>query len=97
MEQFAHTGLQAWKQVEICGLVKKWKNANFLINIAIYLDVLALVKHLAGEERVGACSCCVSTMDLRRLIINHSFIITHLHSAFFKNNTSFHLIICHHR
>ena len=40
-EQLAKTDLQPLKQTEICGLVKKWKNANLIINIVIYLDVLA--------------------------------------------------------
>ena len=47
LEQLTQTDLQALKWAEICGLVKKWKNANFIINIAIYLDVLVPIKCLA--------------------------------------------------
>ena len=34
---------------------------------------------------------------IRSLIINHSFIITRSHRDFFKTNTAFRLIICHHQ
>ena len=34
LEQLAQTDLQALKRAGICGLVKKWKNANFIINVA---------------------------------------------------------------
>ena len=54
LEQLAQTDSQALKQTEICGLVKKCKNANLIINIAIYLDVLAPIKRLSvslHEER----------------------------------------------
>ena len=49
--QLAQTDLQALKRAEICGLVKKWKNANLIINIAIYLDVLAPIKRLHYHYR----------------------------------------------
>ena len=47
LEQLAQTDSQALKWVEICGLIKKWKNANLIINIAIHLGVLAPIKVLA--------------------------------------------------
>ena len=54
LEQLMQTDSQALKQTEICGLVKKWKNANSIINIAIYLDILVPIKRLSvllQEER----------------------------------------------
>ena len=51
---FLKTDSQALKRTEICGLIKKWKNSNLIINIAIYLDVLAPIKRLSvslHEER----------------------------------------------
>ena len=54
LEQLTQTDSQALKRTEICGLVKKWKNANLIINIAIYLAVLAPIKRRSvslQEER----------------------------------------------
>ena len=47
LEQLTQTDSQALEQVEICNLVKKWKNTNFFINIAIYVNVLAPIKCFA--------------------------------------------------
>ena len=47
LERLEQTGSQALKRTEICGLVKKWKIANLIINIAIYRDVLAPIRRLA--------------------------------------------------
>ena len=53
LEQLTQTDSQALKRTEICGLVKKWKNANLIINIAIYRDVLAPIRRLAVSLQEG--------------------------------------------
>ena len=53
LERLEQTGSQALKRTEICGLVKKWKNANLIINIAIYRDVLATIRRLAVSLQEG--------------------------------------------
>ena len=53
LERLEQTGSQALKQTEICGLVKKSKNANLIINIAIYRDVLATIRRLAVSLQEG--------------------------------------------
>ena len=47
LEQLGQADSQALKLTKICGIVKKWKYANLIINITIYLDVLAAIKHLS--------------------------------------------------
>ena len=46
-EFLAHTDSQALKQAEIVGKAKKWKNAKFPTQLAIYLDVLTPLKVLS--------------------------------------------------
>ena len=40
-------------------------------------------------------NCAPFEKCIRPLTINHSFIITHIHRIFFKNNATFRLIICY--
>ena len=51
LEQLAQTNSEALKRTEICGVVKKWKNVNLTINIAIYIDVLAPIKRLSVSSQ----------------------------------------------
>ena len=83
LEQLTQTDLQALKLTQICGLVKKWKNANLIINIGIYVDVLAPIKCLSvslQEERHNPVKaiCRITeftwTMGKLKYLIDESFV-----------------------
>ena len=47
MHQMDKTDSQALKECEIQGFVKKWQHANFLLHLAMYLDILTPLKVLS--------------------------------------------------
>ena len=69
LESPANTNSQALKQAEIEGEAKKWKNAKFLLHLAIYIDVLTPLKKLSlgfqkekhdpvSKNLTGPCQSC---------------------------------------
>ena len=69
LESPANTNSQALKQAEIEGEAKKWKNAKFLLHLAIYTDVLTPLKKLSlgfqkekhdpvSKNLTGPCQSC---------------------------------------
>ena len=51
LESFVQTNSQALKQAKIEGFTKKWKHASYIINTAIYLDILSPLQRLSGVAR----------------------------------------------
>ena len=49
LESLANTDSQALKRHEIEGYTKKWQNAKFPLDIAMYLDVLTQLKVLSAS------------------------------------------------
>ena len=71
LEQLTQTDLQVLKQEEICSLVKKKKNANYIINIVIYLHVW----HLSNVLQYPYSKRCIIQLKVIQLITEFTSIM----------------------
>ena len=71
LEQLTQTDLQVLKQEEICSLVKKKKNANYIINIVIYLHVW----HLSNVLQYPYSKRCIIQLEVIQLITEFTLIM----------------------
>ena len=71
LEQLTQTDSQDLKREEICGLVKKKKNANFIINIVIYLHAW----HISNVLQYPYNKRCIIQLKVIKLITEFTSIM----------------------
>ena len=71
LEQLTQTNSQALKREEICGLVKKKKNASFIIDIVIYLHIW----HISNVLQYPYSKRCIIQLKVIKLITEFTSIM----------------------